>query len=410
MFKDESILTFGPRPCLWFCMNVNRLQLRSSIYTLLAFFLLGPTDVKSESYSLRGFDSRIQEGIDLIYGLHFQSADNHFLEIIESDPANPLGYFFRAMVAWWRVLIDLEDESHDENFYVLLERCIEVCNARLKNDPFDFDSVLFKGGALGFRGRLRGDRGDYLGAARDGLRALPLLNKSREMEVTNKDILFGQGLYNYFADVMPKRHKILRPIMFFLPDGDREMGLEQLRIAAHEGRYAKAEAAYFLAQIYRVFEEDFNSSLPYLESLYRRYSDNALYHRYLARNLVEVGQWERGSRLYSDYIKCVRAGNPGYHVHGEIESHYYLGRLAYFKKNWGSARDHFLALENLLSVPLRKRDLAFASLANLNLGMIADRLSQREEAIGFYTRVLDLPSYSDSHSKAQRFLERPFEY
>ena len=62
-------------------MSVNRLQLRSSIYTLLALFLLGPTEVKSENYSLRGFDARIQEGIDLIYGLHFESADNHFSKI-----------------------------------------------------------------------------------------------------------------------------------------------------------------------------------------------------------------------------------------------------------------------------------------------------------------------------------------
>ena len=392
-----------------FCKAVKMLKDRFLIFTF-SIFLFFPAEVETEGYSLRGFDERIQEGIDLIYSLQFESADNHFLKIIESDPENPLGYFFRAMVAWWRILIDLEDDSNDEKFYDLLELCIEVCNARLKKNPFDFDSVLFKGGALGFRGRLRGDRGDYLGAARDGLRALPLLNKSREMEATNKDILFGQGLYNYFADVMPKRHKILRPIMFFLPEGDREGGLSQLRLAAREGRYAKAEAAYFLAQIYRVFEDDFYSSLPYLESLYKRYSDNALFHRYLARNLIEVGQWQRGAKLYTVYIENARSGEPGYHVHGEIESHYYLGRLAYFKKDWDNARDHFLALESLLTVPFRKRDAAFAALANLNLGMIADGLSQREEAIGFYRRVLDLPPSSDSHTKAERFLNKPFEY
>jgi len=379
-------------------------------YLSLIFFLLITSEAKPDVYTLRGYDARIQSGIDMIYGLQFEAADSHFLKIIESDPENPLGFFFRAMVAWWRVLIDLEDESKDKEFYTLLERCIEVCDVRLKKDPFDFDSILFKGGALGFRGRLRGDRGDYLGAARDGLRALPLLNKSREMEATNKDILFGQGLYNYFADVMPRRHKILRPIMFFLPDGDRATGLDQLKEAARKGRYARAEAAYFLAQIYRVFEDDFHSSLPYLESLYNQYSNNALYHRYLARNLVEVGQWQRGAQLYTDYIERVGSGEMGYHVHGEIESHYYLGRLAYFRSNWGDARDHFLLVEGLLPAPLRTRDAAFASLANLNLGMMADRHSQRQEALGFYRRVLELPSHSDLHSKAERFLNEPYDY
>ena len=386
------------------------MQMGFVTYLSLICFLLIPSEAKPKGYTLLGYDARIQSGIDMIYSLQFESADSHFLKIIDADPENPLGYFFRAMVGWWRVLVDLEDESKDKEFYALLERCIEVCNVRLKKDPFDFDSILFKGGALGFRGRLRGDRGDYLGAARDGLRALPLLNKSREMEATNKDILFGQGLYNYFADIMPKRHKILRPIMFFLPEGDREVGLDQLKEAAREGRYAKAEAAYFLAQIYRVFEADFHSSLPYLESLHKQYSNNALYHRYLARNLVEVGQWQRGARLYRDYIERVHSDEPGYHVHGEIESHYYLGRLAYFRSDWGKARDHFSLVERLLPAPLRTRDAAFASLANLNLGMISDRHLQRREALGYYRRVLELPSHSDLHSKAERFLDVPYDH
>ena len=58
-----------------------------------------------------------------------------------------------------------------------------------------------------------GDRGQYLRAAGDGLKCLPLLNKSRSMEPTNKDILFGQGIYNYFAEVMPRQHQWLRLMM-----------------------------------------------------------------------------------------------------------------------------------------------------------------------------------------------------
>ena len=103
------------------------------------------------------------------------------------------------MTSWWRVLIDLEDRSHDELYYDQLQECIDVCDARLEEDPDNFDAILFKGGAIGSRGRLRGDRGKFLGAARDGLRSLPLLKRSRNLEPTNKDILFGQGIYDYFA-------------------------------------------------------------------------------------------------------------------------------------------------------------------------------------------------------------------
>ena len=48
--------------------------------------------------------------------------------------------------------------------------------------------------------------------------SLPLLEKSRQLEPTNKDILFGQGIYNYFAEVMPRRYPVIKPIMLLLPE------------------------------------------------------------------------------------------------------------------------------------------------------------------------------------------------
>ena len=236
---------------------------------LLCCALALPAWSEDSAYTIRGFDARIQRGIDLIYNLRFAEAERHFQDIVAAEPDNPLGYFFRAMVSWWRILIDLPDKTHDAEFHARLKQCIEVCDQRLKEDPMDFDAILFKGGAIGFRGRLYGDRDQYVKAAHDGLRSLPLLKKSRQLEPTNKDILFGQGLYHYFAEVMPQRHRILRPIMAFLPDGDRVLGLQQLKEVAREGAYARTEAAYFLGQIYRIFEKDNRRALPYFEKLYK---------------------------------------------------------------------------------------------------------------------------------------------
>ncbi|MFP6593239.1 MAG: hypothetical protein VCE12_22265, partial [Candidatus Latescibacterota bacterium] len=59
--------------------------------------------VAAEGLTLRGGnDPRIQQGIDLIYQLHFAEADRYFETIIAEDPANPAGHFFLAMVGWWR--------------------------------------------------------------------------------------------------------------------------------------------------------------------------------------------------------------------------------------------------------------------------------------------------------------------
>ena len=361
-----------------------------------------------DAYTMRGFDVRIQRGIDLIYNLRFEEAERHFQAIVEAEPDNPLGYFFRAMISWWRILIDLADKTHDAEFYARLQQCIEVCDRRLAKDPMDFDAILFKGGAIGFRGRLRGDRKQYVRAARDGLRCLPLLKKSRQLEPTNKDILFGQGLYHYFAEVMPQRHRILRPIMAFLPDGDRLLGIQQLKEVAREGAYARVEAAYFLGQIYQIFEKENRSALPYFEELYVRYPDNAIFHRYAARLMVELGRWRSGVALYEEYVRRGLVGQTGYHRHGRLEAHYYLGKHAYFERRYPQAADHLAATDRLAAGSERKRDLAFAALANLLLGQVHDLAGRREEAIFRYQRVRRLPNYADSRQRAEHYLHAPY--
>jgi tetratricopeptide (TPR) repeat protein len=374
----------------------------------LCILLCVPARGEENAYTLRGYDPRIQQGIDLIYNLRFVEAERHFQAVIETEPENPLGYFFHAMVAWWRVLVDLDDESHDEAFYKALQECVDVCDRRLEQDPMDFDAILFKGGAIGFRGRLRGDRGQYLKAARDGLRCLPLLEKSRELEPTNKDILFGQAIYHYFAEVMPKEHRIIRPIMVFLPDGDRELGLQQLDQVAREGIYARTEAAYFLAQIYRMFEKDSRQALPYFDELYTRYPDNALFHRYTARLLVELGHWRRGVALYEKYVDRSLSEQAGYHRHGRIEAEYYLGKYAYFKRRFPDAAGYFVAVDRLVGSSERERDQAYASLANLLLGQLYDLEGRRAQAVLCYERVLELSDYAETHQRAKKYMREPY--
>jgi hypothetical protein len=357
-------------------------------------------------------DERIQEGIDLIYSLRFEAADRYFEGIIAADPDNPLGHFFLAMVTWWRVLIDLDDPSHDEAFYDLLQRCIYVCDRRLDEDPDDFDAILFKGGAIGFRGRLRGDRHQFVQAARDGLRCLPLLKKSRQLEPTNKDILFGQGIYNYFAAVIPQKHPIVRPVMWFLDDGDRDLGLEQLQEVGREGRYARAEALYFLAQIHRVFEDDDARALPYLVQLHERYPDNALFHRYRARVLVSLGRWEEGVAAYEEVVRRGQAGAPGYHTRGRIEAHYYIGRYAYRARRLDACVEALSAAEDLSyrvgDEPEAQNVRGYVPLANLYLGMAYDELRRRDAALARYERVLALPNHARSHKLAKGYRESAY--
>ncbi|MSR83452.1 MAG: hypothetical protein EXS58_11100 [Candidatus Latescibacteria bacterium] len=373
---------------------------------LLCLVLCNPLTAQEPPHTLQTDDPRLQQGIALIYQLRFAEADRYFETIITAEPDNPVGHFFLAMVTWWRVLVDLDDTSHDEAFYALLEKCVQVCDQRLAQHPGDFDALMCKGGAIGFRGRLRGDRHQFLQAAADGLKCLPILDQIRLLEPTNKDVLFAWGIYDYFVEAMPERYPIVKPIVWLMTRGDKERGLQELQTVAHQGYYARTEAAYFLAQIYRVFEEDDRQALDYFQELCARYPDNALFQRSTARAMISVGAWDQGAALYAEVARRSETGQAGYHRRGHLEARYFLGKDAFRRRQLDQALLSFAAADSLGQG--LEEDHHYVALAALGRGMCLDLQGRRPEALQAYRQVKRRPDYRQLHDLADKYLESPY--
>ena len=95
------------------------------------------------------------------------------------------------MIQWERIISKFDDESQDEKLYKLLDVVVDICEKRLDENPDDVAAMFFKGGAVGFRGRLRANRGKWLGAVNDGIVALPLVQK--HMNSTRIITMFCSG-------------------------------------------------------------------------------------------------------------------------------------------------------------------------------------------------------------------------
>ena len=53
---------------------------------MLCALLVLPGRAAEPAYTMRGFDPRVQRGIDLIYNLRFDEAERHFEAVIEAAP------------------------------------------------------------------------------------------------------------------------------------------------------------------------------------------------------------------------------------------------------------------------------------------------------------------------------------
>jgi tetratricopeptide (TPR) repeat protein len=395
--------------------SLNPLQYRDAhkkvknIYILSAFLLLFVySSAQSQWLDDPVLEQRVLRGIDKLYNYEFDRADSDFTEVIRLRPDHPAGYFFRAMIQWERIISNFDDESQDDKLYQMLDVVIEMCEKRLDEHPNDVTAMFFNGGAVGFRGRLRANRGKWLGAANDGIVALPLVRKAYELEPNNYDVLLGIGIYNYYASVIPEKYPIVKPAMLFFPNGDRKKGLEQLRQASQNAKYAKVEAMYFLMQNYFVYEKDYANALELARKLHTKYPNNSMFHRYVGRCLVSTGYLGEAKDIFVDIEKRCSKKQLGYDTYDAREAYYYLGKFDFMAGRFDAALKYLYRSDELSRKIDKDEPSGFMSLGNLLIGMIYDAQGKRQDAMQQYKKVLAMKEYEDSHTESKKYLEKPY--
>jgi tetratricopeptide (TPR) repeat protein len=381
------------------------MRIRELIAAIL--LLVPPAAGRAQTALDREYETIALQGIEHVYNLEFERADEEFRTLIRMNSDHPAGPFFLAMIQWWRIMIDIDDEQYDRQFLAALDSVVDMCDALLDKNPNDVTAIFFKGGAIGFQGRLRFHRSDYLAAANAGRKALPLVRDASSLDPTNVDILLGTGIYNYYADVIPREYPFVKPLILFIPPGDRQKGIEQLTLASEKGTYASVEASYFLLQIYYFYEKDYAKALDLAQRLNARFPNNMLFHRYVGRCYVAVGRWGPAQAVFAEIASRVRRLMRGYGSGVEREAEYYLGMAEMLRRRDDAALEHFYRCDELSRNVDRSEASGFMAMANLKIGMIYDLQAKRDLAIVQYRKVLDMKDYKDAHAQAEQFLTSP---
>jgi len=356
------------------------------------------------------FDSLLNAGIFDIYGLQFEKAEQTF-EIVRAEyPKHPAGLFYNAMIIWWKIMIDFDNDTYDEILIEKLTKVIDYCDSVLDDDPDNLDALFFKGGALGFRARLYAFRKSWFNAAMDGKDALPIVYRAYEVDPENIDVQLGFGIYNYYAATIPEKFPIVEPFMYFFPEGDRDKGIEQLKLAAEKGKYSKYEARYTLLTLLLNFEENGPEAMVYAKMLVDDFPDNPAFQRYYGRTFVKIGDYKHALPVFESIISKCDSGMIGYSSWVKREAMYYIGMKYLNERKYDQAAQYFTRSRELSEILEEDRDeeTGFYVNSTLHLANIYDILGRREEAVELYNKVLDMKEYKDSHSRAEKYLEKRF--
>lgn len=384
--------------------NAREIDLKKALFLLFIFLQYFPLYAQTTK-----FDSTVTAGIKQIYDIKFDSAEETFRNLIADYPNKPQGKFFLAMVDWWKIMLNPDNESYDDIFFQKLEDVINQCDNLLNKNPKDVDALFFKGGSIGFRGRLHAFRESWLKAADDGRQALPIVEKAAKLDPNNVDVQLGFGIYDYYADIIPAENPFIKPLMLFFPSGDKKKGLKELNNVAYNGKYAKYEARYFLMTLYYHYENNPTKAEEYSKLLIDDFPDNPVFERWYGRISAKRGDYAKAAKIFNDVLKKSEEKYAGYSEPNVLrESNYYVGLQYKSEDKLDSAKIYFTKCAEISRKIDKKEESGFLINSILYLGMMNDAQGKRDIATNYYKQVLDMREFGRSRKLAEQYLDKPY--
>jgi tetratricopeptide (TPR) repeat protein len=241
------------------------------------------------------------KGIDLGTNLHYKESYEVFQKLIELEPENPRGYFLRSAIYFWMFSEDVKNEEVGDKFRDLSYEAVEVGEARLEKNENDIDAMFFLGGAYGSLGRYYALTKSYLNAYWYGKKGKNYLEDVIEMDSTYYDAYLGLGMYHYLADVLPRFVKILSVILGM--EGNREQGIQEIKLSAEKGLYTKTEAMFFLGALYTYREDRYEEAIEIFNELLEKYPQNPGALLTLGRCYANMGQCDMAEASFNNILK-----------------------------------------------------------------------------------------------------------
>ncbi len=344
----------------------------------------------------------VRAAIDELYNRDLDAALDKLSIWRSAWPEHPVWPMWKALDAWWPILIDLENTTYDEAFLQKAEKALEASENILAMDPNHMDALIVRSVMNGQIARYYSNRHRWYRSFLHGRRALRDFFRLEDEHPEMPDMQFGLGMYRYFTAFLVEEYTIARTIRWMLPSGDRAEGLERLAIAADSSVFVEPEATYFLGHIYLHFESQPDKALGHLRDLYHRYPSNSYYRRLYIRSLYQLS-------LYSDALAAIEESldhpfHPDTHESLTMREDLFTirGLIRYYH-----LADFRLAESDFLEAVSHAEKLTpFAERTNLivslyYLGQISIRNDRRDMARFYFSRAAT-PDIDHPHVKKAR--------
>jgi tetratricopeptide (TPR) repeat protein len=348
-------------------------------------------------------NKKIQEGIELLYNLEFDEAENLFQGLIAESPDRPAGYFYLAMVSWSRMVAGFWSPETVTEYKERIDRTVQVAQGRIENKIGDSDDYFYLGGALGFLARFEMMKGQWFSSFRVAKKAIKALKTCSKMDPDNYDVLLGLGTFDYYTT---RLSTVLRFLSYFLlHKGNKQKGLEKLHLAAEKAIYSGTEAKSLLLHIYLFLEDDCSKAIPLARELGETYAPDPSYKLFEGFACIRLGLWDEYSDVLSYmHQRSLQASSSMTALSWKRRSLYLESIHDLFLGHYPEARSKLM---EIMGHSDPEKDPAMIAWPMVKIGMAYDLEGNRNEAKKYYHQVLGMENGSGAQFMAEKCLEDP---
>jgi len=381
------------------------LMTRRALPFCLAFLLIPPPgDCNSARAAHPLYEEELARAGNLLLAMRLGQADSLIDGWIERNPDRPAGYFFRAVGCSWRIFLQPEGSDSDalkDSFENAVRNCRRTAEKVRSRKETRFEGTLYLGAICGQEALLAMIEKRYLVMAPLAKRAWNTIEQALDIDPEYYDSYLGRGIYQYFTDVLPEMIKILALAYGF--EGDREAGLENIRLAAERGLYSRDASKIMLLNLYSVIETPDSSVREMARKLHEKYPDNPLTHWRYGDILLRLKEYQPAAEIFEQVAERIENDYPFYR--NKMFSRYSMAfRIGYCESKTGkSAR----ALERFNSI-LADSEVTpewILPATYLEKGKIYLWRGEKEQAKHSLEAVLDYDDYHGSREQAEQLLK-----
>ncbi|WP_229600098.1 ABC transporter substrate-binding protein [Runella sp. SP2] len=339
----------------------------------------------------------VLEAIDRIYNYEFAAVEPVARQIRAKYPNHPVNAMLKAMQMQWQYLPVKDNKAMSGQYAKLLEECIAKAKVLEKNEKTRPEAAFFSMAGHGYIALIHNYNDEKMKAASEAKKAYDYVMSGFKYMNNNPEFYFSSGLYNYYMIRYPEDHPIVKPVVLFFKDGNREEGLRQMDIASKKGMFTRTESSFYLARIYLKHEQRYDKASSYLGNLVEKYPNNPIFLMKHTEALLLLGKYDEAQ----PFIEKLKKRNESFF---SLVSHTLEGM--YLEKQ---SRNDQAAQRLYLTAIRQPRDEEYTkeyqAFAYAGLARIAIRAGDKRKATEYYKIVSDLAEYKGTLKEAKNFLK-----